>query len=87
VHVNFAHGDKTSSWTVTRRYNEFRALNTDLLQSDRRYVIPQLPPQKYLSKFSTTFLETRRMQLERYLMDSLKVEPLIVMVSVSLYNV
>lgn len=54
-----------SSWTVYRRYSQFRKLN-DALRSEGYYV-PVMPSKNLLSSFKPDFLKHRRAELEAWL--------------------
>ena len=49
-----------SSWTVYRRYTQFRMLN-DVLRSEGYYV-PVLPPKKILGAFNADFIKQRKVR-------------------------
>ncbi|KAF5357010.1 hypothetical protein D9756_006532 [Leucocoprinus leucothites] len=53
--------------TVHRRFSHFLTLHTILLRRLPGLALPPLPPKQYTNRFSSTFIEARRADLERYL--------------------
>ena len=52
---------------VYRRYSDFTWLNKEISRQFPRESMPHLPEKQTLGRFDINFLETRRKQLERYL--------------------
>jgi len=66
-----ADGSFASGWVVARRYNEFRNMHNKLKE---RYVLVRnldFPGKRLVTTLSGSFLDTRRVSLERYLQVSL----------------
>ncbi|KAJ3559820.1 hypothetical protein NP233_g11170 [Leucocoprinus birnbaumii] len=53
--------------TVHRRFSHFLALHSTLARRLPALALPPLPPKQYTNRFSSTFIEARRTDLERYL--------------------
>ncbi|KAJ1554093.1 Vacuolar protein sorting-associated protein 5 [Nowakowskiella sp. JEL0078] len=63
THPNYR---KTTS-VVTRRYRDFHALWTRLIQTHPSAVIPPIPEKQAVGRFEDDFVESRRYALERFL--------------------
>ena len=67
-------GNRKSEWSLPRRYNEFwdldRALRDRYSASNDFGKIAELPPKRLVTNLSSTFIESRRIGLERYLQVS-----------------
>ena len=67
-------GSFASGWVVARRYNEFHIMHNKLKE---RYVLVRnldFPGKRLVATLSGSFLDTRRIALERYLQVSLSTE-------------
>ncbi|ORX36019.1 PXA domain-domain-containing protein [Kockovaella imperatae] len=59
-------GGVVTGWMVARRYNEFWELDKDLRDTSLP-VSAEIPPKRLVPNMSSSFIDTRRVSLERYL--------------------
>ncbi|KDQ15633.1 hypothetical protein BOTBODRAFT_31525 [Botryobasidium botryosum FD-172 SS1] len=73
VQLLAADGSFASGWVVARRYNEFFTMHQRL--KDKYVVVRSLdfPGKKLVTSMSTSFLDTRRVALERYLQSLVQI--------------
>ncbi|KAG9013602.1 Intermediate filament protein [Tulasnella sp. JGI-2019a] len=69
-------GADMSGWVVTRRYNEFWNLHQRLRERFAACRTLEFPPKKLVTSLSNSFVDTRRVALERY-MQALLAIPLV----------
>eukprot|EP00339_Tiarina_fusa_P029264 CAMPEP_0117055106 /NCGR_PEP_ID=MMETSP0472-20121206/38195_1 /TAXON_ID=693140 ORGANISM="Tiarina fusus, Strain LIS" /NCGR_SAMPLE_ID=MMETSP0472 /ASSEMBLY_ACC=CAM_ASM_000603 /LENGTH=138 /DNA_ID=CAMNT_0004770961 /DNA_START=9 /DNA_END=422 /DNA_ORIENTATION=- len=64
------HGNR--SWLLEKRYSDFVAFEKQLKLKFWYMAIPKLPPKKFFFNYDQDFLETRRLELQRFMQDLLK---------------
>ena len=75
--VDVASGGRIEkSYTVHRRYNDFKKLHQSLLHRYPRSSIPVLPSSTLRRHFSTNHIERRERDLEKYLLKLIDFQPL-----------
>lgn len=58
-----------NQWTVQRRYNQFHTLTDQLQAAFPSEKLPKLPPKKVMGNMDNNFIQKRRIELEKFLID------------------
>ena len=62
-------------YIISRRYNDFKWLRSLLLVCYPGLFVPPLPPPVFLGRFADSFIQKRKIDLEKFLLRLRKIEP------------